>query len=217
MFKDGSPFESDSSHGLDSDYERAVRSIADSPRVSPKTPAHETFMTPMWTSINGGASSTTASLQSPLSLALLNKPRQYASWRAADDGTAAKTTTDRKASLRSHRKRETETLKRRLSSSDEAAPADADYDDNASDAGSSSSESDDVDIVVSPKKKARRLVPKDEASVPKASQSPFGTPEPGKSVKFSIEDYRAARLLLALNQQDEHLTFGPNGPVNGQR
>jgi hypothetical protein len=218
MFKSGSPFQSGSDTGDESDYQGAVRSTVNSPGISPKTSTQETFNVPTWTSINGstraGAPSSSYTLPNPLTQSLLKQPRQYASWRAADlvRGTAT-TIPDRKASLRSQQKRDT--LKRPRSLSRKAVE-DADYDDDTSDASTSSSESDDADIVVSPKKRACRTVKTGETTATPFSQSSSATPEHGRSVKFTAEDFRAAHLLLTLNQQNDHLTMGPNGPIGGQ-
>jgi hypothetical protein len=211
MFKSGSPFQSDDDDtSTESDYERTAYLTAESPLISPKTQALEVFKAPTWTSINGrqryGLSSA-----SPLNQSLLNQPRQYASWRDADPVAARSTATSRKVSLRPHQKRES--LKRRHSSLSEANKADTDYDDET--ASRSSSESDDDDISVAPKKRVRRLAPKKEASRTPVSASTNSTPQPGKSVKFTPEDYRVAKLLLELNKQDDNLVWSPNRLVSG--
>jgi hypothetical protein len=218
MFKSGSPFQSGSDTGDESDYQGAVRSTVHSPRISPKTSTQEVFKVPTWTSINGsaraGAPSSGHTLPNPLTQSLLNQPRQYASWRAADPVQSPATAIpERKASLRSQQKRET--LKRLRSPTLESA-RDADYNDEISDANTSSSESDDVDIVVSPKKRARRTFNTPETTSTPDSQSSSATSQQGRSVKFTAEDFRAAHLLLTLNQQNDHLIMGSNGPVGGQ-
>jgi hypothetical protein len=73
-----------------------------------------------------------------------------------------------------------------------------------------------VDIVVSPKKRARRTFNTRETTSTPDSQSSSATSQQGRSVKFTAQDFRAAHLLLTLNQQNDHLTMGPNGPVGGQ-
>ena len=218
MFKSGSPFQSGSDTGDEWNYQGAVRSTVGSPGISPKTSTRDTFKVPTWTSINGsaraGAFSSSYTQLNPLTKSLLNQPRQFASWRAADPVQSAATTIpDRKASLRSQQKRDM--LKRPRSPSPEAA-GDADYDNDTSDASTSSSEGDDADIVVSPKKRAQRTVNTVDTSATPVSQSSSSTPQRGRTVKFTPEDFRAAYLLCTLNRQD-HLTNGPNGPVGWQK
>ena len=215
MFKSGSPFQSDDDAGTEPDYDRTACSNVDSPRISPKTSAHEAFKGPTWTSINGrqqyALSPARYGVVSPLNQSLLNQPHQYASWRNADPVAASPKATTRKASLRSHRKHKNR--KRHRSSLPEMNNADTDYNDETS--RSSSSESDDIDIICSPKKRVRRLAPKTENSATPASAPTNSTSQPGKSVKFTPEDYRVARLLLELNRQDDQLALGPDGLVSG--
>jgi hypothetical protein len=219
MFKSGSPFHSDGETTDRSGYDGTARSTVASPGISPKTSTRQTFKSPTWTSVNGsrpvGASNVSHTQVNPLTQSLLNQPHQFTSWRPAGaSDAAAPVMSERKASLRTHQKGNTR--KRRHPSPEQEVP-DEDYNNDSSDATTSSSESDDVDIVVSHKKRPRLLVTKHGNNASAAASPSANTSEQNKSLKFTAEDFRAARLLLALNEQDDHLALGPNGAVRRQR
>ena len=216
MFKSGSPFQSDE----ESTYGTPSRFVPGSPSISPKSSVQETFTGPTWTSVNGdhhtAANSSNYILPKPLSHSLLNQPRQCASWRPANPIDATTTTVAaRKASLRSHRQHQT--LKRRRSSSaseDVDADADAQYNDDSSPSETSSEASDEIETEPPRKKRANRgLNPagKDMTPVSHSTVAVEGS-KSARSKKFTAEDFRVAHLLLALNH-DDHLAWGPKGPV----
>ena len=218
MFKSGSPFQSDGETADASGYGGTSRCDVESPGISPKTSVRQTFKGPTWTSVNGsrpaGASDVIHTPFNTLTQSLLNQPHQFASWRPAGvSDAAAPVMSERKASLRTHQK---DSIRKRRHPSPEQEVPDEDYNNDSSDATTSSSESDDVDIVVSPKKRPRLLVTKHGNKASAAASPSANTTEQNKSLKFTAEDFRAARLLLALNEKDDQLALGPNGQVRRQ-
>lgn len=208
MFKDGSPFESDVDAGHESEY------AVISPHVSPKTSPVETFDGPTWTSVNSSdrlrAPPSNYSAATSLQTSLLFQPYQCVSWRPADNQVVPKTTLTREPAISEAIKRDT--FKRRRSSSKQER-FDDDYNDSDTNSDLLSDESDDVDVDTSPKKRRRRTVSK-ETSAPSSRSTPTGEQSRScKNKKFTAEDFRAAKLLLSLNKQDDHLAFGPNGLV----
>ena len=218
IFKSGSPFQSDSETADGFGYSGTGRSTVDSPGISPKTSTREVSTGPTWTSVNGsrpgGASYISHPPVNPLPQSLLNQPHNY-SWRPADPKDAvAPVMSERKASLRTHQKANT---RKRQHSSPEPEMPDEDYNHDNSEATTSSSESDDVDIVVSPKKRARHSVTKPGKDASASPALSANATKQTKSLKFTAEDFRAARLLLALNEDDDQLVMGPNDLVRKQR